>query len=401
MPSIDSQIQYDPLPSYRITPARNREIKYLAIHYTAGASSATGNAKNTKNVFLERKASADFCVDDTTMYQFNPDPSNYYCWAVGDSKDTSNGGASLNGVASNTNSVSIEVCSNIKKGTPTNFGNHDGWYYTEQTLNNAITVAKIIMTKYNIPIENVVRHYDISGKLCPGIIGYNDGPLVYSDKWNTTKKGNKSPISTGQKNNSNEWLKFKQRLGGANVTLSTPTNTDQQIVQCATTQATVEPTGEGMDLTDIKPNPNMAGVAGHTNSPGNIKVVKGNPYIRQIGYYHSGGSYYPVMPNAVEGMAFWFAYMEYRRSQPQYNTIPTLWAMYAPESDGNNTREYIAGLLKATGVSRDYVLPPIPNAKEFYIKLAYACFRHECSYVPTKEDMEAAFQSFLKNPKIH
>ena len=49
----------------------------------------------------------------------------------------------------------------------------DGFGYREEENGNAIKLAKIIMRKYNIPINNVIRHYDVSGKLCPGIIGWN------------------------------------------------------------------------------------------------------------------------------------------------------------------------------------------------------------------------------------
>ena len=30
------------------------------------------------------------------------------------------------------------------------------------------------MQTYNIPADRVIRHYDVSGKLCPGIIGWNE-----------------------------------------------------------------------------------------------------------------------------------------------------------------------------------------------------------------------------------
>ena len=31
----------------------------------------------------------------------------------------------------------------------------------------AVKVVKQIMEKYGMPLENVVRHYDVTGKLCP------------------------------------------------------------------------------------------------------------------------------------------------------------------------------------------------------------------------------------------
>lgn len=177
-----------------ISKAPNREIKYLAIHFTAGSSSKAGSAKSVKHVFEQRKASADFCVDDRDMVQFNPDLHNYYCWAVGD-------GNGKYGVT-NKNSISIEICSSLKKGTSAAVPNHSGWYFTDAALENAVKLSKYLMKKYNIPIERVIRHYDASRKSCPGLVGWNDGTLYKED-------GSK----TKEKNNSNEWIKFKKKLG--------------------------------------------------------------------------------------------------------------------------------------------------------------------------------------------
>lgn len=177
-----------------ISKAPNREIKYLAIHFTAGSSSKAGSAKSVKHVFEQRQASADFCVDDQDLVQFNPDLKNYYCWAVGD-------GNGKYGVT-NKNSISIEICSSLKKGTSAAVPNHSGWYFTDAALENAVKLSKYLMKKYNIPIDRVIRHYDASRKSCPGLVGWNDGTLYKED-------GSK----TKEKNNSNEWIKFKKRLG--------------------------------------------------------------------------------------------------------------------------------------------------------------------------------------------
>lgn len=176
-----------------ISKAPNREIKYLAIHFTAGSSSKAGSAKSVKHVFESRKASADFAVDDQDLVQFNPDLKNYYCWAVGD-------GNGKYGVT-NKNSISIEICSSLKKGTSAAVPNHSGWYFTDAALENAVKLSKYLMKKYNIPIDRVIRHYDASRKSCPGLVGWNDGALYKED-------GSK----TKEKNNSNEWIKFKKKL---------------------------------------------------------------------------------------------------------------------------------------------------------------------------------------------
>lgn len=198
---IDPSVVYAPL-SCCITRTPNRSIKYLAIHYTAGGSSASGRAKGMKASWeATKRASADFGVDDRDVVQFNPDLRNYCCWSVGDAKKPAGGGAQLYGIATNSNTISIEICSNLKAGYSHQAVNHDGWFFTEAALNNAVKLAKILMHKFNIPIERVVRHYDISGKICPGVVGWNN--YVRFDK-----NGNR----IGKKNDSAAWLAFKKRL---------------------------------------------------------------------------------------------------------------------------------------------------------------------------------------------
>ena len=198
---VDPSVVYAPLKSC-ITRTPNRTIKYIAIHYTAGASSAPGRAVNMKNSWEKsRRASADFGVDDRDMVQFNPDLKNYKCWSVGDKKNPNGGGGQLYGIATNGNTISIEICSNLKKGYSASKVNHEGWYYTDKALDNAVKLVKILMKKFNIPIERVVRHYDISGKICPGIIGWNNYTIYEADGTKTNKKSDSS-----------EWIKFKKRL---------------------------------------------------------------------------------------------------------------------------------------------------------------------------------------------
>lgn len=192
-------IIYDPLKVH-ITKSLNRPIKYIAIHYTAGSNSKSGSALKVKNVFENRKASADFVVDDEMIVQFNPDLKNYFCWSVGDVKNMFSKGGFLYGKATNKNTISIEICSNLKQGTSA-IPNHEGWYFTSEALKNAAKLCKTLMEKYNIPFENVVRHYDISGKMCPGIIGWND-ENIYTMTGKQTK----------EKSTSKEWEYFKKML---------------------------------------------------------------------------------------------------------------------------------------------------------------------------------------------
>ena len=96
MPSkaVADGVVYLPLNKH-IKMLPNREIKYLAIHFTAGSASKIGSARNVRNVFLQREASADFAVDDAEIVQINPDIRNYYCWAVGDKLSEGSGGGRM------------------------------------------------------------------------------------------------------------------------------------------------------------------------------------------------------------------------------------------------------------------------------------------------------------------
>lgn len=199
--AVDPAVIYAPLKCC-ITKTPNRVIKYIAIHYTAGGSSAAGRAVGMKNSWEKTKrASADFGVDDRDMVQFNPDPSNYRCWSVGDKKNPYSNGGQLYGKATNSNTISIEICSNLKAGYTAKAANHEGWFYTDAALNNAVKLVKILMAKYNVPIERVIRHWDVSGKCCPGIIGWTNSTIYTADGKATMKKSD-----------SRKWEEFKARL---------------------------------------------------------------------------------------------------------------------------------------------------------------------------------------------
>ena len=92
------------------TYSPGRKIEWLFIHYSASTSSKRGAASGMCSWSANPAAggSADFAVDDETMYQYNPDIKNRYCWAVGGSKysymSTSLGGKYY-GVANNNNSI--------------------------------------------------------------------------------------------------------------------------------------------------------------------------------------------------------------------------------------------------------------------------------------------------------
>lgn len=173
------------------TAYKNRPIKYIVIHYTAGFSSVTGAASNIAFWYMNpgTKVSSDFVVDDTTVVQYNGDIKNRYTWHCGGSKYYTRGG-SLYGIANNSNTISIEVCSTNTSGIMA-YANSSVWKYSDAVVNNTLELTKYLMDKYNIDANHVIRHYDVTGKPCPGIIGWNIDSGS-DQKWKDFKKNLKA-----------------------------------------------------------------------------------------------------------------------------------------------------------------------------------------------------------------
>lgn len=135
-----------------------KNIKYIVIHYTGNdGDTDENNSKYFKNNIV--KASAHYFVDDDSITQSVKD--NYIAYSVGgslynDYKTT--GGAKFYKECINTNSISIELCDSVKDGKV---------YPSNKTIANAIDLVEMLMNKYDIPKENVIRHFDVTGKKCP------------------------------------------------------------------------------------------------------------------------------------------------------------------------------------------------------------------------------------------
>ena len=155
------------------TYSPGRAITYLAVHYTAGVSCKAGSARGCASWFANPAAggAADYIVDEAELVQYNPDPRNRYCAAVGGAKFNTKGGR-LYSIAKNSNVISLEICSGNKSGNIT-FPNDPKYYFTEAVINKAIEAVQYLMQLYSIDAEHVIRHYDVNGKCCPGVIGWN------------------------------------------------------------------------------------------------------------------------------------------------------------------------------------------------------------------------------------
>lgn len=147
------------------------QIKYIVIHYTANdGDSDEGNSNYFANNIV--KASAHYFVDGDSVTQSVPD--DYVAWSVGGGKYSDcnkTGGGKFYGQCTNTNSISIEMCDEVRNGISD---------FTASTIENTIELTKMLMKKYNVDISRVIRHFDVVGKLCPK-------PYVDNAKWQEFK----------------------------------------------------------------------------------------------------------------------------------------------------------------------------------------------------------------------
>lgn len=129
---------------------RHETIKFLVLHYTANnGDTAFSNCKYFSGA--NRNASSHYFVDEKGIYRSVRDMN--VAWHCG----------SMNGYkhkyCRNTNSIGIEMCSRIDS--------NGKFYIEEESIVNAIELTKFLMKKYDIKVENVLRHYDVTGKMCP------------------------------------------------------------------------------------------------------------------------------------------------------------------------------------------------------------------------------------------
>ena len=141
---------------------KEKDVKYLVIHYTGNDGDT---ARNNLNYFHEKvvKASAHFFVDEKEVCCSVP--WYHIAWHCGTS------GKYVHEDCRNANSIGIEICSRR---------NVNGYYFNNEAVRNAAQFTAQQMKNYNIPLGNVIRHYDVTGKLCPR-------PFVDDSAWKSFK----------------------------------------------------------------------------------------------------------------------------------------------------------------------------------------------------------------------
>lgn len=149
--------------------------RYIVVHYTGSTGTAYNNTVYFKTAY--RGSSAHYFVGyEGEVWQSTAD--NRAAWSVGGKKYPGTAGGKYYGKVTNYNSINVEMCVKTKGSTS---DTSKDWYFQNATINSTVKLVQGLMKKYNIPIQNVIRHYDVVGKYCPNPFVLNDDTVKWDD----------------------------------------------------------------------------------------------------------------------------------------------------------------------------------------------------------------------------
>ena len=156
---INTENEMDLKVYYMLLEKSNKKVgstmtpTYIVIHNTANSAPAINEAKYLNSSSNTSSTSFHFAVDDTSVYQTVN--LKYNSWHAGN-------------ISMNKKSIGIEIA----KSTISNSSIKD------KAIENGAKLAAMLMKYYDIPIDRVITHNDVTGKDCPHDIlhryGYNN-----------------------------------------------------------------------------------------------------------------------------------------------------------------------------------------------------------------------------------
>ena len=137
------------LTTHNLTKGNNRKIMYIVVHYVGALGGAEANCKyfaskyvgSSAHYFVGHAGEVWQCVEDKDI-----------AWHCGAKQY-------VHASCRNSNSIGVEMC--VRQDAKGN------WYFEPATVAATIDLVKELMAKYDIPVEHVLRHYDVTAKVCP------------------------------------------------------------------------------------------------------------------------------------------------------------------------------------------------------------------------------------------
>ncbi len=142
------------------TECAGRKPKWIIVHYTAcltGAKAVCDSMARPKP--KKYQSSTNYIVDDKCVVHC-VDETRFYAWHC------ATAGKKTYCKARNLNSIGVDLCEK-KIDASSQVAEDNDWYFTDDTQRNAAELIASLMRRYNIDIDHVVRHYDVTHKRCP------------------------------------------------------------------------------------------------------------------------------------------------------------------------------------------------------------------------------------------
>lgn len=141
---------------------RTGPVEFLVIHYVGATGSARNNAAyygSTPGI----RASAHYFVghasEGAAIWASVPEGDT--AWHCGTDRKY------FHPTCRNSNSIGVELCCHPRG---------DGsWYFDEETVTAAVELCRDIVERYRLDREHMLRHYDVTHKVCPAPYVVDEG----------------------------------------------------------------------------------------------------------------------------------------------------------------------------------------------------------------------------------
>ena len=141
-------------------PRDSAKIKYIVLHY-AGVPGLSAQRLCERFVATTQAKSTHYTVDEDEVWRVCADE--YAAWHCG----LKAGANYKHPKARNDNALGVDLCERRVAATSGSVYAAD-WYFPAETIARAVELVAALCCRYNLdPRDAVLRHYDVTGKICP------------------------------------------------------------------------------------------------------------------------------------------------------------------------------------------------------------------------------------------
>jgi N-acetylmuramoyl-L-alanine amidase len=149
------------LTPYNYTAGTADRIKYIVIHYVGALGGAEANCKYYASQYIGASAHYYVGFSGEVWQSVEEKDIAWHCGAK----------SYVHPECRNANSLGIEMCVRNSSGNLADTSRD--WYFEDATVKSTIELTKALMAKYNVPADRVIRHHDVTGKICPNPYVWN------------------------------------------------------------------------------------------------------------------------------------------------------------------------------------------------------------------------------------